>query len=145
MLTCSCSAHSGGNSTIPHPSDSTSVISSEYLIHQCQNIYVPPSKWGTTPLSTSLGSLTPHGLSQGGGEELVSNSISKFQQLDFEISDSSLQSSTVLVDNFGYNSLLGITDFYVVGSASKTTVSDPLQASIPSMRKLLPNQSRNYW
>ncbi len=64
-------------------------------------------------MSTSSGSLTPHGLSQGGGAELVSNSFSKFQQLDFEISDSSLQSSTVLVDNFGYNSLLGITDFFL--------------------------------
>ncbi len=91
-------------------------------------------------MSTSSGGLTPYGLSQGGSEKLVSNSISKFQQLDFEISDSSLQSSTVLVDNFGHNSLSGLTDFHFVGSTSKTTVSGPQEFSVPSTMPSSPGQ-----
>jgi hypothetical protein len=47
MATHSCSACGSGTSSIPHPRDSTSDISSGYLTPQRRNIYVPPSKRGT--------------------------------------------------------------------------------------------------
>jgi hypothetical protein len=83
-------------------------------------------------LSSSLNGFNPHGLSQGGGQELVSNSFSKFQNLDFEILGSPFQFSTALDDNFGHNSISGRTDFLFVESASKTTVSDHLKSSVQS-------------
>ncbi len=64
----------------------SSVTSQGYLTPKYRNIYVPPSKRGATPSSSSSSGLNPHGSSQGGGEVSVSNSISKFQKLDFEIS-----------------------------------------------------------
>jgi hypothetical protein len=64
-------------------------ISHGYLMPQCRNIYIPPSKRGTTSLSLSASWLNSHALSQGGSADLVLNSISKFQNLDFEILESS--------------------------------------------------------
>jgi hypothetical protein len=126
MLTCARSARGGGTSSLHPPPDSTLVFSNGYLMPQRWNTYVPPSKCGTTSLSLSASMLVSHGLSQGGTVDLGSNSISKFQNSDFEILESSYQTLNILLDNSGHNSISGVTVFSLIDGTSQTTSSDCL-------------------
>jgi hypothetical protein len=105
MLTRARSARGVGTGSLHPLPDSTLVLSNGYLTPQRRNTYVPSSKCGVTSLSLPVSRLVSHGLSQGGTAALVSNSISKFQNSEFEILESSRQISNALLDNTGYSSI----------------------------------------
>jgi hypothetical protein len=123
MLTRARSARGGGSGSLLSSSDSTLVLPNGYLTPQHRNTYVSSSEHGVTSLPSSESRLISHGLFQGGPTSSVSNSISKFQNSEFEKVESHYHISKSLQDNNSHTSTSRSTDFSFVDGTSQTSSS----------------------
>jgi hypothetical protein len=130
MLTSARSARGGGSGSLHSSSNSTLDLPNDYLTPQRRNTYVSSSEQGVTSLPSSESRLISHGLFQGGSTSSASNSISKFQNSEFETVASGFHISKSLQNN-GHNSTSRLTNVSFVDGTSQTNSSVCL-ASISS-------------